>query len=281
MENLLSWLMNEKDVDASLTLEFFAPSGTLGPDTAPGQIELVKRASELPGDYEMKSLARHVSGSEKGFVGPYDKIGFRLQREAIENGEIDKHAAVGWAGEDRSKYFLISMEQAEKADIIRLAAGLDYAALLAGDPEQTERCISLARAVWNELPVWYGCGNLGVAKESGSSSNVDLAIEAWSSESRIPLADFTASRDEAVADQFASKVKGAYWLNLLGETHVKALGGIDAIDEALPENIRLEEFKRGGALIQLTPSPELDNSLENQDKFDELKQLLKPITVEM
>jgi hypothetical protein len=273
--------MNQKGAAAGLTAEFFAAEEAMGVEYAQAQRDLVETAKDtlLPG-YEMKSLARHEIGADKGFVGPYDRMGWRLQREAIEEGRLDKYAAVGWRGEDREDFFVVGAEKLDSCVVVRISASLSYAAQLADHANRVEQLIGFSRKAWTSLPVFYGCANLGVSDESGSGRMAGTLIGHWTEQSKVTLADFTPPRQDKLACRLSSKVKGAFWLNLLSDAHVEALGGLSAVDEALPEDIRIEEFKRGGMLIQLTQTPELDNSPETQAKFESLRGLLAPILVE-
>lgn len=278
--NLLSWLTNQRNVTAGLTIELFAGKGVINKNTAAVQIGLVEAAVDalVPG-YEMKSLAWLPRGKKKGVVGPYDRPGWNWQRKGIERGDYTKHAAVAWRGTDQRDFFLIATERTAVVDSIRISTSLTYASELCDRPELVEKLVQIARTGWAKLKIRYGYGNLGVTDE-GAGPSAEATIDDWADQSRIPLANVTPECDARIAASLAKNVKGAFWLNLLNEDHVKQLGGMDAIDAALPEDIRIEEFKRGGALIQLAPTPELENSLDTQAKFAALARLLEPITAE-
>lgn len=281
LQDQLSWLMGQIGAAAGLTIELFAGRSVINRGTAKAQIELVEQAiKSLAPDYEMKSLAWLPAGKKKGVVGPYDKPGWKWQKEGIAKGDYRKHAAVAWKGEDRSDFFLIASERTSSADSIRISTSLKYVSALCEDVDRAEQLVQLTRTAWSKLKLRYGYGSLGVTDEGMVHPNAERIIGDWGDQSRIPLANFTPSHDARIAASLGKKVKGAFWLNLLNEDHVKALGGIEAIDPALPENIRLEEFKKGGVLIQLTPTPAPDSSLETQAKYGSLARLLEPIMAE-
>lgn len=277
--NLLTWLMNQKGISAGLTIEFFAGRGMINTGTAEEQINVVQSAIDalVPG-YDMKSLAWIPKGKDKGIVGPFDRVGWNHQRKGISRGQFRKHAAVAWREEDQHDFFLIATERTEAADSIRISTSLKYATELCDHPEKVDKLIQLARYAWAHLKLRYAYGNLGVTDEGTTRPMAERTIDDWADQSRMALADVTPAVNEKIARSFDKKVKGAFWFNILSTNHIKALGGLDRIDEALPEDIRIEEFQKGGVLIQLSPTPELENSPENQAKFAALARLLAPIT---
>lgn len=279
--NLASWLEGQKGISAGLTIELFAGRGVINSKTAETQVELVQSAIDsLAPDYEMKSLAWLPKGKKKGVVGPFDRVGWNLQRKGISRGEYSKHAAVAWRETDQMDFFLIATERTAAADSIRISTSLKYAKVLCEEPDRVEKLVQITRNAWSHLKLRYGYGSLGVTDEGAQLPSAQRAIDDWGDQSKITLANATPELNETIARDFTKKVKGAYWLNLLNEQHVKALGGVEKIDEALPENIRIEEFKNGGMLIQLAETPNIENSLEDQSKFAYLARLLKPITAQ-
>jgi len=279
--NLLSWLMDQKGIaGAGLTIEFFAGRGVINKSTAETQIDLVQTAidSLVPG-YEMKSLAWMPVGKQKGTVGPFDRPGWNWQKKGISRGQYRKHAAVAWRGEDQLDFFVIATERTHAADSIRISTSLRYVTELCEHPELMEKLVQLTRDAWGHLKLRYAYGNLGVTDEG---SDVPMAVKTmrrWNTKSNISLADVTPSVNEQIARNFDKNVKGAYWFNILNEKHIKTLGGVEIVDQSLPEDVRIEEFKNGGLLIQLTPTPDLEDSVENQTKFAYLTRLLQPIIV--
>ncbi|RJQ56125.1 MAG: DUF3396 domain-containing protein [Actinobacteria bacterium] len=278
---MVPWLESQKGIFAGLTIEFFAGRGQINKNTAEVQIELVQSAidSLIPG-YEMKSLAWLPTGKKKGIVGPFDRVGWNWQRKGISRGQYRKHAAVAWRGTDQQDFFLIATERTDAADSIRISTSLRYANELCQDEEQVEKLVQIARNAWAHLKIRYGYGSLGVTDEGAQQPSAQRAIDDWGDQSKITLANVTPELNEQIARDFAKKVKGAYWLNLLSDAHVKAVGGIEKIDETLPEDIRIEEFKNGGVLIQLAPTPDVENSMDNQGKFVYLSKLLAPIVAQ-
>lgn len=276
--DLLTWLTKKGGITAGLTMEFFAGRGVINRNTAEIQIELVQKAidSLAPG-YEMKSLAWIPTGKDKGVVGPFDRPGWNWQRKGISRGQYRKHAVVGWKGEDQQDFFVMATERTAAADSIRISTSLKYVAALCEEPELVEKLVQLARDAWAHLKLRYAYANLGITDEGSDVKRAESLIAEWRARSNITLSDVTPSAYEEATRGFDKKVRGAYWFNILGENHIKALGGIEAVESTLPEDIRIEEFKKGGVLIQLTPMPNVEDSPENQSKFAYLSQLLEPI----
>ena len=92
----------------------------------------------------------------------------------------------------------------------------------------------------------------------------------------IPISQFDDIFRTRV-DHYRSRVKGAFWLNILNPSHVEALGGVESIEtEARPYLI--QEFPHDRVMIQVTPSPIVGDTPENREAFTRLRRLLKPIT---
>ncbi len=279
--DLLSWLIGQRSITSGLTIELFAGRGMINRSTADTQIELIEEAiASLAPGYEMKSLAWLPVGRSKGIVGQFDKVGWNRQRKQISGGKFRKHAAVAWREDDQQDFFVIATERTDTADSIRISSSAPYASALCVDVELVEKLVQITRHAWSSLKLRYGYGNLGITDEGMAQPRADALIADWSRRSAVPLANVTPASDARIARGFDKKVKGAFWLNLLNPAHVRAMGGIEAIDEALPADVRIEEFANGGLLVQLTQLPAPDDSPQTQEKFASLAALLGPIVAE-
>jgi hypothetical protein len=271
MPALIDWVESLRDVWVGFVAEV-----VLHPSARPSTCEQAR----LLGDAVSSSQAGYVMGKivfpgEPG-IDPADFTGeaWRSALARWESGDFSDIMVLGSWPDSPEDFLIVSLVWRDYG-LFRIEASTRYAREIdkwAGSIESLVDVLILAYATCGGVSGW---ANLAVAGEPEQAEEIARLVQKWNRKSKVALVDLTPPG--AAEAPVKPQLPDACWLTLLSPFQVTALGGLEAVESALPEDIRLEMFEDGGLLIQLAPTPLPDERPETEKKSEALRQLLAPI----
>lgn len=271
MPALIDWAETLRDVWSGFILEVVLDPE--GKNERSAQVELLRQAVvTAQGGYVIQKI---VIPTEPG-IDPADfsPAGWDGILNRFENGDFDTIMLLGDGPGGPADFFIVSLLW-EEYGMFRIETSLDYLKALENSPSTIEALVDTARLAWARCHGTSGWANVAVAGEPEQAEEVARLAGKWRRKSAVTLLDLTPpGRDPQPIEP---RVHGACWLTMLSADAVTALGGLEAVDSALPEDIRLELFEDGGMLVQLTPSPVVPEAPDVEEKYKALSGLVDPV----
>jgi hypothetical protein len=150
--------------------------------------------------------------------------------------------------------------------LVRLPTGI----FAADGPRAVQELLTFGKDAFERLDAAYGYAGVRVTARSTDAINHVVNQSANS----VPVGDFF---DYNIERSFDRHVKGAFWANFLGERHVEALGGPEAVAKHAPCE-HIERLRGGGMLLVLSSSPLAEDQMREKVRYAQLSAFLRPIT---
>jgi hypothetical protein len=170
------------------------------------------------------------------------------------------------------------------AGTAEVVCSIPYFRHVSASRDMVDALIGFGIQVWKSTKPAYGFGNLAVIPRragtpfaEGGLPDIGLAAPPAERVHPIPVAavgnDIDGNLDGLIVK--GRGIKGAYWANYLGASHVGMAGGAQAITDRLG-GMRVEPLGDGGLLIVATDTPLPEDSEETRARFTRLEEVLKP-----
>jgi hypothetical protein len=274
MTALIDWVETLRDVWVGFVAEV-----VLDPSAKP----MTAEQARVLGDAVASSQAGYVMSkivfpAETG-IDPADftSASWRAALERWESGDFSEIMVLGSWPDAPGDFVVVSLVWQERG-LFRIEGSSRYAREIdkwAGSIQSLVDVLVRAYATCGGISGW---ANLAVAGESNQAQEIARLVGKWQRKSKVTLVDLTPPGEAEAPVQ--AHLPAACWLTLLSPDMVASLGGLEAVESALPEDIRLEMFEDGGLLVQLTPTPLADESPETEGKYQALGALLAPIVAQ-
>ena len=171
-----------------------------------------------------------------------------------------------------------------RSGTIDIICSVPYLRHLSASPDKLVALFDFGASAWNGARAVYGFGNLaiiprrpGLSFAEGGPPSLELTAPPAARAHPIPIAqvgnDIDGNLDGLIAA--GRGIKGAYWANYLGATHVGMAGGERALTDRLA-GLRITPLAEGALLIVATDSPLPADSEENRARFSRLESALRP-----
>lgn len=271
MPAILDWLDTVKDIWTGFVVEVVLDEESMGKRSA--QADVLKAAVDAvqPG----YALQRIVVPSEPGIdPGAFTPEGWDSILKRWREGKYKDLMVLGSWPDDASDYVVVSLLLREMG-LFRMEFSCRYMRQLSDDPTGAESLVDVVRLAWATCGGRSGWANFAIAAEPEQKEEVARLLAKWQRKSAVTLLDLTPEgRDPRAIEAF---LPGACWLTLLSDASVATLGGVDALDAGLPQDLRLELFGDGGVLLQLTQTPNVPEDVAVEEKYRALRALLGPV----
>lgn len=271
MPTLMEWMDTLRDVWTGFVVEVVLDEESKGERKAQADLLRAAAAATQPG----YALQRIVIPTEPG-IDPADYTEERfsgiLRRWAA--GDHNDLMLLGSWPDDPSDYLVMSLIL-QDAGLFRMEFSTRYVRQLADYPGGLEQVLDVVRRAWATCGGKAAWANFAVAGEPDRREEMTRLLGKWGRKSAVTLLDLTPPGKEPVA--IRPGLPGACWLTVLSSDSVVALGGMQAVDAGLPEDVRLEVFENGGVLIQLTPTPDVPEDPDTEAKYRALADLVAPL----
>lgn len=271
MPTVIDWLESLKDVWSGFVMEVVLDAEAAGERGAQAELLKAAAAAVQPG----YALQRIVIPSEPGIdPADYDAQRWEGMLKRWAAGDHKDIMLLGSWPDDASDYFVVSLIWQE-VGLFRMEFSTRYARQLAEFEGALEKTLDVVRLAWATCGGVSGWANLAMAGEPDQREEMGRLAAKWGRKSQVTLLDLTPPGKDPAPIRPA--LPGACWLTILSSDSVVALGGLEAVDAAIPEDVRLELFENGGVLVQLTPTPDIPEGPEVDAKYQALGELLAPL----
>jgi hypothetical protein len=272
MPALIDWVDTLKDVWTGFVLEVVFDATR--PVDRKALAELLRRTvNSAQAGYVMTKI---ILPDEPGIdPAQFTTEGWEALLRSYAAGEHKDIMVLGGLMNEPEDYYVASIIW-NRGGLFRLEASARYVREIGEGLDATEALVDLARTAWATCNGMSGWANLAVAGEPEQADEVARLVQKWGRKSAVSLVDLTPPGRDPVP--VVPWVRGACWLTMLSADDIVAIGGLEALDEKLPEDVRLELFEDGGALIQLTPTPMVPEEDEaTETKYRALAELVAPL----
>lgn len=272
MPALIDWVDTLRDVWTGFVLEVVFDPARATDRTA--QAELLRQTvNSVRAGYVWTKI---ILPDEPGIdPAQFTTQGWEALLHKYADGQYKDIMVLGGLMNEMEDYLVASIIW-NRGGLFRLEASTRYVREIDGAVDSTEALVDLARVAWATCAGMSGWANLAVAGEPEQADEITRLVEKWGRKSAVTLVDLTPPGRDPVP--VVPWVRGACWLTLLSADDVVAIGGLEALDEKLPEDVRLELFEDGGALIQLTPTPMVpEGDQGTETKYRAFTELVAPL----
>lgn len=272
MPTLIEWVDTLKDVWTGFVLEVvFDPARATD---RKAQAELLRRTvNSIQAGYVLTKI---ILPDEPGIdPAQFTTEGWEALLKKYADGQYKDIMVLGGLMGEPEDYVVASMIW-NRGGLFRLEASTRYVHEIGDGIDSTDALVDLARVAWATCAGMSGWANLAVAGEPEQADEIARLVQKWGRKSAVTLVDLTPPGRDPVP--VVPWVRGACWLTMLSADDIVAIGGLEALDAKLPEDVRLELFEDGGALIQLTPTPMVpEEDPATETKYKALAELVAPL----